>query len=37
MCFDYAITKGQTFGASLDFAPLPSVVLRAAQKALSSL
>jgi phosphate transport system substrate-binding protein len=33
----YAITKGQAFGASLDFAPLPQVVLAAAQKALSSL
>ncbi len=33
----YAITKGQTYGAALDFAPLPSVVLAAAQKALASL
>ena len=33
----YAITKGQAFGASLDFAPLPQVVLQAAEKALSSL
>ncbi|HEY2054271.1 MAG TPA: phosphate ABC transporter substrate-binding protein PstS [Solirubrobacterales bacterium] len=33
----YAITKGQSFGAALDFAPLPNVVLSAAQKALSSL
>ena len=33
----YAITKGQSFGAALDFAPLPSVVLAAAQKALGSL
>jgi phosphate transport system substrate-binding protein len=34
---NYAITKGQTFGAALDFAPLPSVVLSAAQKTLGSL
>jgi phosphate transport system substrate-binding protein len=33
----YAITKGQAYGAALDFAPLPSVVLSAAQKALASL
>jgi phosphate transport system substrate-binding protein len=33
----YAITKGQAYGAALDFAPLPSVVLSAAQKALNSL
>jgi phosphate transport system substrate-binding protein len=33
----YALTKGQTYGASLDFAPLPQVVLQAAQKALASL
>jgi phosphate transport system substrate-binding protein len=33
----YAITKGQSYGAALDFAPLPSVVLAAAQRALSSL
>jgi phosphate transport system substrate-binding protein len=33
----YAVTKGQAFGASLDFAPLPAVVLQAAQKALASL
>jgi phosphate transport system substrate-binding protein len=33
----YAITKGQAYGAALDFAPLPSVVLSAAQRALSSL
>ncbi len=33
----YAIAKGQSFGAALDFAPLPSVVLSAAQKALGSL
>lgn len=34
---NYAITKGQAYGAALDFAPLPSVVLSAAQKALGSL
>jgi phosphate transport system substrate-binding protein len=34
---NYAITKGQSFGAALDFAPLPSVVLSAAQKTLGSL
>jgi phosphate transport system substrate-binding protein len=34
---NYAITKGQSYGAALDFAPLPSVVLSAAQKALNSL
>jgi phosphate transport system substrate-binding protein len=34
----YAIgSKGQAFGAALDFAPLPPVVLAAAQKAVSSL
>jgi phosphate transport system substrate-binding protein len=33
----YALTKGQTYGAGLDFAPLPSVVLAAAQKALGSI
>jgi phosphate transport system substrate-binding protein len=33
----YAITKGQAYGAALDFAPLPQVVLSAAQRALSSL
>ena len=33
----YGITKGQAYGAALDFAPLPQVVLQAAQKALSSL
>jgi phosphate transport system substrate-binding protein len=30
----YALTKGQAYGAALDFAPLPSVVLAAAQKAI---
>jgi phosphate transport system substrate-binding protein len=34
---NYAITKGQTYGAALDFAPLPKVVLSAAKKAVSSL
>jgi phosphate transport system substrate-binding protein len=33
----YALTKGQAYGAALDFAPLPPVVLAAAQKALASL
>jgi phosphate transport system substrate-binding protein len=34
----YAIgSKGQSYGAALDFAPLPQVVLAAAQKAVSSL
>jgi phosphate transport system substrate-binding protein len=33
----YAITKGQGFGASLDFPPLPAVVLAAAKKAVASL
>jgi phosphate transport system substrate-binding protein len=34
----YAISsKGQEYGAALDFAPLPSVVLAAAQKAVASL
>ena len=33
----YVLASGQSFGASLDFAPLPSVVLSAAQRALSSL
>jgi phosphate transport system substrate-binding protein len=34
---NYAITSGQKYGASLDFAPLPQVVLAAAQKAVNSL
>jgi phosphate transport system substrate-binding protein len=34
---NYAITKGQTYGAALDFAPLPKVVLNAAKQAVSSL
>jgi phosphate transport system substrate-binding protein len=33
----YAITKGQAYGASLDFPPLPQVVLQAAQKAIAGL
>jgi len=34
---NYAVTKGQAYGAALDFPPLPKVVLSAAQKAISSL
>jgi phosphate transport system substrate-binding protein len=34
---NYAITKGQAYGAALDFAPLPSVVLSAAKKSIASL
>jgi phosphate transport system substrate-binding protein len=33
----YAITKGQVYGAALDFAPLPKVVLNAAKGAIASL
>jgi phosphate transport system substrate-binding protein len=33
----YALTTGQKYGAALDFAPLPSVVLSAAQKALNGI
>ncbi|HEV7614808.1 MAG TPA: phosphate ABC transporter substrate-binding protein PstS [Solirubrobacterales bacterium] len=33
----YAITKGQAYGAALDFAPLPKVVLSAAKKSIGSL
>ena len=33
----YAITKGQAFGAALDFAPLPKVVSTAAKNAIASL
>jgi phosphate transport system substrate-binding protein len=33
----YAITKGQSFGAALDFAPLPKVVLNAAKAAINTL
>jgi phosphate transport system substrate-binding protein len=34
---NYAITKGQAYGAALDFAPLPKTVLSAAKKAIASL
>lgn len=34
---NYAITTGQKYGAALDFAPLPKVVLTAAKRAVSSL
>jgi phosphate transport system substrate-binding protein len=34
---NYAITKGQAYGAALDFAPLPKVVLNAAKSAIASL
>jgi phosphate transport system substrate-binding protein len=34
---NYAITKGQVYGAALDFAPLPKVVLTAAKGAIGSL
>jgi phosphate transport system substrate-binding protein len=34
---NYAIGKGQAYGAALDFAPLPKVVKQAAQKAAASL
>jgi phosphate transport system substrate-binding protein len=33
----YAITKGQVYGAALDFAPLPKVVLNAAKSTIGSL
>jgi phosphate transport system substrate-binding protein len=33
----YAIGKGQSYGAALDFAPLPKVVKSAAEKAIASL
>jgi len=33
----YAITTGQKYGAALDFAPLPGVVKKAAQKAIAGL
>jgi phosphate transport system substrate-binding protein len=33
----YAVTKGQKYGAALDFAPLPKVVLTAAKNAIGSL
>lgn len=34
---NYVITKGQAYGAALDFAPLPKVVLKAAKRAAASL
>ena len=34
---NYAITKGQVYGAALDFAPLPKVVLSAAKKSIATL
>jgi phosphate transport system substrate-binding protein len=34
---NYAVTKGQAYGAALDFAPLPKVVLTAAKGAIGSL
>jgi len=34
---NYAITKGQAYGAALDFAPLPKVVVTAAKNAIASL
>jgi phosphate transport system substrate-binding protein len=34
---NYAITKGQVYGAALDFAPLPKVVVSAAKKAIATL
>jgi phosphate transport system substrate-binding protein len=34
---NYAITKGQVYGAALDFAPLPKVVVTAAKSAIASL
>jgi len=34
---NYAITKGQVYGAALDFAPLPKVVLSAAKSTIGSL
>ena len=33
----FAVTKGQKFGAALDFATIPKVVLQAAEKAIKSL
>jgi phosphate transport system substrate-binding protein len=33
----YATTKGQVFGAALDFAPIPKVVLKADEKTLKAL
>lgn len=34
---NYAVTKGQKYGAALDFAPLPTVILSAAKRAIKSL
>ncbi len=34
---NYAITKGQAYGAALDFAPLPKVVLSASKSSVASL
>jgi phosphate transport system substrate-binding protein len=34
---NYAVTLGQKYGAALDFAPLPKVVLTAAKKSIASL
>jgi phosphate transport system substrate-binding protein len=34
---NYALTKGQVYGAALDFAPLPKIVLKAAQNSTASL
>ena len=34
---NYAITKGQVYGAALDFAPLPKVIVSAAKSAIASL
>jgi phosphate transport system substrate-binding protein len=34
---NYAVTKGQKYGAALDFAPLPKVVLGAAKSSIASL
>ena len=34
---NYAITKGQVYGAALDFAPLPKVIVSAAKKAIATL
>jgi hypothetical protein len=33
----YALTTGQHFGAALDFAPIPKVVISAANKAVNGL
>jgi len=34
---NYALTAGQKFGAALDFAPIPKVVLKASEKSVKSL